>query len=533
MNLRPYQHTALDGNDEWPGIRRALADHRSTLLVLPTGTGKTTVFSTVIEEDYARRGRRALVLAHRTELLAQARNRLLAGGHLNHLEVGIEQAESHASRAHRVVVASVQTLHERRLATFDRDEFGLVVVDEAHHIAAPSYARILEYFSGAKVLGVTATPDRADGAGLGRYLESVAYVYEIRDAIADGFLAPLSVFLVEVEGLDLSACRTTAGDLNEADLEAEMETPRALVGTVVPALEKCGNRPTLVFAAGVRIAYKLADAFNERRPGSARAIDGTSSAEVRAAALADFQAGRFQFLVNVGLLTEGVDIPCVQAIVMARPTSSRSLYAQMAGRGTRLFAGKTDCLLLDITGNSGRHRLVCGLDILDSAVDENLLSRAKKKVKARVMEVDEALREAEHEIAAEKQLELAKVKVSYRMVKVEDQFTLLGIAPRAGRWGGKKVTDGQLRILQNAGIKHPEKLDAGQASSAIDAIFARRRAGLCNLKQAAVLNRAGLTAEVSFERASWAIDKISANGWRVPVEVLVADDFKAKADAAS
>lgn len=532
MNLRPYQKVALDGNDEWPGIRRALAESRSTLLVLPTGTGKTVVFASLVEE-YVRRGERALILAHRTELLAQARTRLLAGGHLNHLEVGVEQASSHSSPSHKVVVASVQTMHPKRLRAFEPDAFGLVVVDEAHHIAAPSYSSVLAHFPAARVLGVTATPDRADGAGLGRYLESLAYVYEIRDAIAEGFLAPLSVFLVEVEGLDLSACRSTAGDLNEADLEAEMETPRALVGTVVPALEKCGSRPTLVFAAGVRIAYKLQDAFNERRPGSARAIDGTSTPEVRAAALADFQAGRLQFLINVGLLTEGVDIPCVEAIVMARPTSSRSLYAQMAGRGTRLFPGKENCLLLDITGNSGRHRLVCGLDILDSAVNEDVLKRAKRKVKYQEMDVVAALQAAEQEIAAEKQLDLLKVKVQYRMVKVEDQFTLLGIQPRAGRWGGKKVTDGQLRILQNAGILKPETLDSGQASAAIDAIFARRGAGLCTLKQAKILMRAGLRGDVTFERASWAIDRISANGWRVPVEVLVADDFKAKTDAAS
>lgn len=525
MNLRPYQREALDGAGEWPGIRRSLGEHGSTLLVLPTGTGKTVVFAHLAGR-YLKAGLRVLIIAHRKELLQQARQRLLAGGELSYLDVGIEQAESTASAASKVVIASVQTLQGKRLKSFPRDAFALVVVDEAHHAPAKSYVEILDHFTGADVLGVTATPHRLDGAALRRQFKSLAFVYDFTRAVEEGFLARLKTFMVEVDGIDLTSCRTTAGDFNEGDLEREMGSPRALVGTVQPAMEHCGDRPTLVFAAGVPVAHDLARAFNERRADCARVVDGSTPADVRARTLADFGERRFQFLVNVDVLSEGVDIPCIGAIVMASPTQSWSRYVQRAGRGTRPFPGKENCLILDVTGKTDRKRPICALDILDGDMDEELLSRATRKVKSKELDLDEAIREAQQEILVERQLQLAQVKVAYRMIAVEDQFTLLGIAPRAGRWGGKTASEAQLKLLRSAGVFHPEKLDRGQASAMIDAIHGRREKGLCTLKQAKILMRAGLSGEVSFERASWAIERIIGNGWRPPAEVLGAADLR-------
>lgn len=523
VRLRPYQREALLACD------RALGEEGRGLLVAATGTGKTTIFSKLTERRAAL-DERTLILAHRTELIEQARRRLVADTELDLLDVGVEQAEEHASPAHRVVVASVQTLHKRRLEKFRRDEFGLVIVDEAHHARAQSYERILDYFAPAKRLGVTATPDRLDGKGLAKTFGRVIFAYEIRDAIEDGYLVPVRARMVYVDSIDISNVRTTAGDLNEGDLDKVLGTEENLLSVAVPALEICEDRPSLVFANTVAHAHALAQVFNHRRPGCARALDGGTDKEVRKQTLRDFQHRKFQFLVNCALFTEGVDLPLVSAIVMARPTKSRALYCQMAGRGTRCLGrdyegsvanGKHDCLIVDFVGNSGRHKLVCALDILDSSMDEDARKRAYKKVQdeGEEYDIDEVL-----EKAAEEQLELDRAaleaKVKYRVVTAQDQFTILGVRPRAGRWGGQLPTLKQLSILERAKVKKIDGLDRGQASQIIDKLFERRKKGLCTLPMASVLAKHGLNPDLPFEVASEVIDTIAKAGWRVPVSLI-------------
>lgn len=530
MSLRSYQRAALDGVDGvWPGIRAALAEPpHSTLLVLPTGTGKTHCFAHLVGERVAAH-QRVLILAHRDELVRQAHRKV--HDHLSTFRwpsVGIEKA-TERSCGEDVVIGSAQSMRGDRLKRFAPDAFGLVVIDESHHATADGYRAILDHFAPAHKLGVTATPDRHDGAALGKIFGTVAYAYELREAIEDGWLSKLSVYLVEIESLDLSGVHVHHGDLDDQELGNAMEEPRCVAGVVKVGLEQCTNRPTLVFGATVRHAELLAANFNDARPGSAAVVLGTTPAEERKATLRAFQAGQLPFLVNVGVLTEGVDIPCIGAIIMARPTKSRSLYAQMAGRGTRLFPGKTDCLLLDISGNAGRHRLVCGLDILDGGESEPVRTRAIKRAKLGPIDALDGMRQAAFEETQEElQRELHKRPVRFKLVHLDDQLLLAGVTSRPGRWGGVAATERQVELLARWGVKGADSMERATASDMISALVSRREAGLCTLKQAGLLARYGLNPQVTYDRAREVIDAISANNWHRPAWVKEAPDLQPK-----
>ncbi|HEU4427326.1 MAG TPA: DEAD/DEAH box helicase family protein, partial [Myxococcota bacterium] len=269
MKLRDYQRAALDGAREQ--LRKG---KKRVLLVLPTGCGKTVIFSEAIRLCTAKGGK-ALVLAHRTELLDQARKKLKAVA--PDLRVELEQAGARASTRADVVVASVQSLKGPRLERFPLDFFDLVIVDEAHHATAKSYRTILDHFR-ARVLGVTATPDRADETKLGEVFDAVGFTYEMRAAIADGYLVPLKLRSVVVEALDMRHVKSRGGDFVEADLVAALEGDEVLLEIAGPLPELAGDRPTIVFIAGVKNAYRLAEMLNTRtsRPGCAVALDGTS-----------------------------------------------------------------------------------------------------------------------------------------------------------------------------------------------------------------------------------------------------------------
>lgn len=320
ISLRPYQEQAVEG------VLRELGQHRATLLVAATGTGKTTIFSE-IARLWLEQGRgRVLILAHREELITQAARRVATQ---TGLKVGIEMAEQRIDPLFPpdVVVGTVQTLSkERRRSTLAPDFFGLVIVDEAHHAVADTYGSVIDYFAGAKVLGVTATPDRGDGAAMRQVFESVAYVYEIRDAIEQGYLCQIRQKAVRIEGLDLSSVRTVAGDLNEGDLEGVMLDDENIQAVASATLEEAGGRPTMLFGVTVAHAHALAAALNRYQPGCARALDGKSDRDLRRDTLAAFSRGEFQVLSNCALFTEGFDEPSIACVAVARPTKSRAFY---------------------------------------------------------------------------------------------------------------------------------------------------------------------------------------------------------------
>lgn len=313
MNLRPYQAEAERAIlSEWEDGRRR------TLLVLPTGTGKTIVFSAVIA-DRVRAGDRVLVLAHRGELLEQAADKLQKSTSLG---CAVEKAESTSFGSwYRVVVGSVQTLmRPQRLAQFPPDAFGTIVIDEAHHCLSESYQRVLAHFPDARVLGVTATPDRSDMKNLGQYFDSLAYEYTLPRAIREGYLSPIKALNIPLS-LDISQVGVSAGDYKASDLGTALDP--YLDSIAYEMRNYCRDRRTVVFLPLVATSRKFRDIL-ERNGFRAAEVNGES--EDRAEVIADFAAGKYDVLCNSMLLTEGWDCPAVDCVVVLRPTKSRSLY---------------------------------------------------------------------------------------------------------------------------------------------------------------------------------------------------------------
>jgi len=303
FSLRPYQQEALDAIISYAdkGVKRQL-------VVLPTGAGKTVIFShlPLIKKDSLP----MLVLAHRAELLDQARNKIMASN--PELSVEIEQAERKAGHCD-VVVASVATLGRNntpRIMAYPQDYFKSIVIDEAHHAAAPSYRRIIDYFDSNFILGVTATPQRSDSTRLVDVFEEIVYYKSIQDLIA-------------------------------------VDNPERNASIVAAYLNLAMDEKALVFASGVRHAENLALSFRQASVETA-VIVGSTPREEREKIFQTFSSGSTKVIVNVGVLTEGFDEPSVQAIILAKPTRSTLLYTQIVGRGTRLHESKTSCKIIDI-----------------------------------------------------------------------------------------------------------------------------------------------------------------------------------------
>lgn len=522
MSLRPYQIEARDA------VYRSWGDQRSSLLVMATGTGKTYAAGEILRGRAA--AGRVLWLAHRSELLDQARETL---EERIGLPCELERAEDRATVLGStlfselpVVVASVQTLKGKRLRRWPAHAFATIVVDEAHHAAARGYREILAHFAGAKVLGLTATPDRGDGIGLGGVFDVVAYEYDIRRAIREGNLAPIVARSVECADLDLSDIKTVAGDLAQGELERAMRADAVLHQIAGPLVSESSGRPTIVFTAGVEQAHALVEVLaGYMDPRRVQAIDGTMPAELRKERIAAYRAGALTTLVNCMILTEGFDAPETSCIALARPTKSRALCTQMIGRGTRLFDGKSDCLVLDFVGNCGRHTLVTPLDVLAGReIPPDVRKRAADM--AASMPAEEALAKAEQEALdrarrdEERRLREAKIRaeVAYRATNV-DPFGITGITGVADDAGGVPASPAQITFLEklgyvaDRGAAHPTRT---QASAMIESLKKRRAANLCTFKQARILGKNGLPTDLSFPDARAAIDAIVENGWRCP-----------------
>lgn len=526
--LRDYQSEAVSS------VFKDFGSYRSTLLVMATGGGKTVVAGEVAKRFNG--GSRVVFIAHRDEILQQTRERLeaMTGEH-----VGLEKAESRAEDS-RIVVASVQTLCKSdRLHVYKPEDVGLVIVDEAHHAVSSSYTKILDHFRAAKVLGVTATPDRKDEKAMGRVFDHVAYRWEIDKGIASGYLAPVRVVSIYVDAIDLRKVNTLAGDLNQGQLDAVMSAEEALHGVVTPTIEQAGERQTLVFTTTVDNAHRLAEIFNRYKPGSAKAVDGGTDTEKRRQMLADHKDGKFQFLCNVGVLTEGYDSYAVQCIAMARPTKSRCLYTQCLGRGLRPYpstmheptadariaaiaeSGKPDCLVLDFGGNAGRHTLIGPLDILGGRYSDAEKKRAKKLTEKQDMLTAEALEEARAQLIHEEELKRAReaakraalqAKVQYRTAAA-NPFAVLGMHD-PGLIYGTPASDSQINYLCARGVDIPVGLTKQQATKLIAYVIKRHELGLCTFKQMKVLKRHGHDCRaMTFEQASSLIDRYSQN-WK-------------------
>ena len=513
MELRPYQAEARQAvHAEWA------AGHSRTLLVLPTGTGKTVVFAAVAE-DCVRAGKRVLVLAHRGELLAQAADKIRTA---TGLQCALEQA-GHTSLDSplRITVGSVQTLGQpRRLEQFDPDRFGCVIIDEAHHAVTGSYRRVLDRFAGARVLGVTATPDRGDQKNLGGVFDSLAYEYKLTDAVREGYLCPILAQTVPLR-LDLSGVAVTGGDFAA---EGAADALEPYLEQIAAEMERCcAGRRTVVFLPLIRTSQKFRDVL---------AAHGFAAAEVngqspdRAEVLEAFAAGKYDVLCNSMLLTEGWDCPPVDCVVVLRPTKVRSLYSQMVGRGTRPAPGKKDLLLLDFLWMCDRHELCRPADLVcaDRAVAARMTDQLAEAGEAR--EIGAAAEEAAADIVAQREEALAKELAAQRRKKARlvdplqyemsiADSDLSGYVPAFG-WEAEAVTEKQAAALEKAGIDPAGVASAGKASRLLDRLYKRQAAGLATPKQIRCLERYGFchVGGWTFDAAKRMIDRIAAQGWR-------------------
>lgn len=515
MELRPYQKEAEEAVlSQWAsGVNR-------TLLVLPTGCGKTVVFCK-ITEDQVSAGNRVLIMAHRGELLDQAADKLLK---VTGLRCATEKAdETCLGSWYRVVVGSVQTLmREKRLEQFPPDFFDTIIVDEAHHCLSDSYLRVLNHFADAKVLGVTATPDRGDMRNLGQYFESLAYEYSLPRAIREGYLSPIKALTLPLT-LDLSAVGIQSGDFKAGDLGTALDP--YLHSIADEMLVHCTDRKTVVFLPLVATSQKFRDILNEK---GFRAAEVNGSSEDRAQVLADFDAGKYNVLCNSMLLTEGWDCPSVDCVVVLRPTKVRSLYCQMVGRGTRLAPGKDHLLLLDFLWHTDRHELCHPAHLICESPDVAKQMTKNIEEAACPVDIEEAEQKATEDVIAQREEALAQKlsEMKRRKRKLVDplQFEmsiqaedLSGYVPSFG-WEMGPASDKQRSALEKMGI-FPDEIDnAGKAAMLLDKLDKRRMAGLTTPKQIRFLEGRGFqhVGTWQFNAAKKLIDRIAANNWHIP-----------------
>ena len=518
MTLRPYQEQAKAAiQAEWDrGVKK-------TLLVLPTGTGKTIVFSKLIE-DQVKQGDRVLVLAHRGELLDQAADKL---SKTTGLGCAVEKAEDSCLNSwFRVTVGSVQTLmRESRLNQFSPRHFGSIIVDEAHHAVSDSYQRVLTHFSDANVLGVTATPDRGDLRNLGTYFDSLAYEYTLPQAIHDGYLCPIKALTIPLK-IDISGVGMSQGDYKLGDLGTALDPYLHSIADEMARV--CMDRKTIAFLPLIKTSQKFRDILVSR---GFRAAEVNGDSTDRAEILRDFANNKYNVIVNSMLLSEGYDQPDVDCIVMLRPTKIRSLYAQCIGRGTRIHPGKDYLLLPDFLWMTSRHELcrpsslICEDEEVARKMTENL------EDKEGPVDIEEAAEQAEGDVVAQREEALAKQleEMRHRKRKLVDplQFEmsiqaldLTNYIPSFG-WQAEPASVAQKQTLEKMGIFPDSVENAGKAELLLERLGKRRESGLTTPKQIRFLEGKGFrhVGTWEFEGARKLIDRIAGNGWRVPYDI--------------
>lgn len=519
MELRPYQKEAKEAVFEQWGNGT-----RKTLLVLPTGCGKTIVFAKITEECVSH-GDRVLILAHRGELLEQAADKIAKA---TGLKCATEKAEeSSLGSWYRITVGSVQSLmRTTRLSRFPEDYFNTIIIDEAHHCISDSYQRILKYFPDAKVLGVTATPDRGDMKNLGQVFESLAYEYTLPKAIKEGYLSPIKAVTIPLQ-VDLTGVGVQSGDFKAGDLGTALDPYLHQIANEM--VRYCRDRKTVVFLPLVKTSKKFRDILIAN---GFRAAEVNGESQDRAEILEDYASGKYNVLCNSMLLTEGWDCPDVDCIVVLRPTKVRSLYCQMVGRGTRLAPGKDHLLLLDFLWHTERHELchpahlICESEEVAQKMTENLEKDAGCPV-----DIEEAEKNASEDVVAQREEALAQklAEMKRRKRKLVDplQFEmsiqaedLAGYVPAFG-WEMAPPSDKQKKTLEKLGIMPDEIDNAGKASKLLERLDKRRQEGLTTPRQIRFLEERGFrhVGTWQFDTAKKLIDRIAGNGWRIPHDI--------------
>ena len=523
MKLRDYQEKAREAvQSEWGNGRKR------TLLVLPTGCGKTIVFSKIIE-DRVKLGERVLVLAHRSELLDQASDKLKTATGLG---TALEKAESTSIGSwYRVVVGSVQTMQrEKRLKQFPPDYFDTIVVDEAHHCISDGYQKVLQYFDEANVLGVTATPDRGDMKNLGTYFDSLAYEYSLVEAIKSGYLTKIQAVTIPLS-LDLTLVSQQAGDFKASEIGTALDPYLEQIADEM--LKQCKDRKTVVFLPLVKTSQKFRDILNAK---GFKAAEVNGESKERTEILKDFDNDKYNVLCNSMLLTEGWDCPSVDCVVVLRPTKVRALYSQMVGRGTRLAEGKDSLLLLDFLWHTEKHELCRPAHLIsDSPEVIQRMTESMEEESGVMCDIEEVEAKAVEDVVAQREEALAKqlAEMRKRKRRLVDplQFEmsihaedLSNYVPNFG-WEMSPPTEKQIGALEKFGIFTEEVGNAGKAKLLLDRLSKRRDEGLTTPKQIRLLERYGFkdVGMWQFENATNMINRIAANGWRVPQGVRPAE----------
>lgn len=512
MELRKYQREAVGAVfGQW-----ALAV-RSTLLVMATGTGKTIVFATIIEQ-IVRQGGRVLVLAHRGELLDQAADKIHK---VTGLRCAVEKADETAVGCwENVVLGSVQTMmrdHRRVGHTYTH-----IIIDEAHHAPSVSYREILDDFPACKVLGVTATTDRGDKRDLGEVFETIAYEYTIQQGVEDGYLCPIVAKTVPLD-IDLNGVKTQAGDLQAQGVGTALDP---YLGQIADALvTECANRKTIVFLPLIATSRKFLLMLRERGVNCNEVNGGSHD---RGEVLAWFsQARKGAVLLNAMLLTEGYDQPDVDCICVLRATKNRMLYTQMIGRGTRIADGKENLLILDFLWHVDRLNLCrpgslyCEDPEISKRVAEILAENAVAGEVDVLAESDDAESTAQQEREEMLAKQLAKQRAkrgrlvdplqysrSTRMPTHEDTENLRRLGP---------PTEVQKNELEKFGI-NPDVDSFGVADDLLKTLRDRRKAGATSPKQIRILERYGFrdVGTWTAAQANKMITRIAANRWMLP-----------------
>ena len=597
MKLRDYQKAAVEK------VLECWKDFKSCLIVLPTGCGKTVVFAEIIrrvlsdsqvkvegegeqrncqsltsgqvsasplfdddDEEENHPVKRAMILAHREELITQARDKVSAiTGEDVQIEMGAFEVTPMFGKVPPVVVSTVQTQCTGRMKKFNPNDYGILVIDEAHHATAKSYRNCIDHYfqnPDCRLVGVTATPDRADETALGQVFETVAFEYSVTNAIHDGWLVPVKQRLVKVNSLDFSNVTTCAGDFNQGELAQVLEEEHNLHAIAVPTMEICGDRRAIIFAASVRQAERICEIINRGNEDwiakncakRAEWVCGKTEKVERRTILDNFKNGKIQFVVNVGVLTEGFDDAGVSVVVMARPTKSRALYAQMAGRATRPAAevaaqlgevkvegegeqwmdasalrrkliaesSKPSCLIVDFVGNSGRHKLVSTADILggkdiDDEDEEEARKRAKKRCEESGEETDmiDEIEKARAEVKAEKEAAAKRrsfIQATARFVEVSvDPFNIFDLPPVEKSSGcslGQHLSWKQKELLREKLKVNPDNMSVVAGRQLLDEYFRRVNAHLATFGQVKALRRFGIPVPMTFDEANRTLTKL-------------------------
>ena len=520
FKLRYYQEEAVAAVErEWA------AGNKKTLLVLVTGGGKTIVFSSIAARRVAA-GEKVLILAHRGELLEQAADKMKKACGLDSV---LEKAESTAVNSNcPVVVASVQTLYQdKRLEAYAKDYFGTIIIDEAHHCMSSTYQKVLEYFSSAKVLGVTATPDRNDKRNLGHFFDSMAYEFGIRRAVDEKFLVRPAAQLIPLR-LDISEVAESNGDFAAGELGTALDPYLEEIADEM--VSRCAGRKVMVFTPLVKTSVKFCEILNSK---GFKAFEINGESKDRKEKLVAFSSGEYNVAVNSMLLTEGFDEPAVDCIVVLRPTRSRSLYTQMIGRGLRLAPNKEDCLILDFLWLTERHDLCHPASII--AKDEEMARMMTERILAEgakgedspvdLLGVEAAV---EEDIIREREESLARQLSELRSnrAKFVDPLqyafsiadeSIINYEPTFA-WEKKKPTQKQINLIQAWGLDVTGIDTVGKASALITALHTRKRQGLATPKQIRFLEGKGFkqVGTWKFDDANKMISAIADNRWFVP-----------------